>query len=137
MTDIGLKHILPDGWSRARGYSHCVLAGGIKRISIAGQTAGGTDGSAVSDGMTFADQWTAALGKVATLVREAGGEPTNITAMRIYVTDMAAYKTAGAELGPGWSAAMGKHFPAITLVEVRSLVDPNAMVEIEAEALLA
>jgi len=137
MKDIGLKHILPAGWPRAKGYSHCVLASGTKLISIAGQVASGMDGSAVSEHMSFADQWAMALGKVATLVREAGGEPTNITAMRIYVTDMVAYKAAGAELGPGYAAALGKHFPAITLVEVTSLVDPNAMVEIEAEALLA
>lgn len=137
MKDIGLKHILPDGWSRARGYSHCVMASGTKLISISGQVASGTDGSAVSVGMSFADQWATALGKVAALVRAAGGEPTNITALRIYVTDMAAYKAAGAALGSGYAAALGKHFPAITLVEVKSLVDPNAMVEIEAEALLA
>ncbi len=137
MKDIGLKHILPADWTRAKGYSHCVLASGTKLISIAGQVASGTDDSPVPAGMNFADQWGTAMGKVATLVHEAGGEPTNITAMRIYVTDMAAYKAAGAELGPGYIAALGKHFPAITLVEVKSLVDPNAMVEIEAEALLA
>ena len=137
MSDIELKHILPEGWARARGFSHCVSARGTRLVFIAGQTAGGTDGSPVPEGMGFAGQWAAAFSKVAVLVREAGGEPANITAIRIYVTDMSAYHSAGAELGPGYTAALGKHFPAITLVEVRGLVDPNAMVEIEAEALLA
>jgi enamine deaminase RidA (YjgF/YER057c/UK114 family) len=137
MNDIGLKQILPSGWARPRGFSHCLSASGTRIVSIAGQTGGGVDGSGVLTGTSFTDQWAMALGKVATLVREAGGQPGNITAMRIYVTDIAAYKAAIADLGAGYAAALGKHFPAITLVEVKSLVDPNALVEIEAEALLA
>jgi enamine deaminase RidA (YjgF/YER057c/UK114 family) len=137
MSDIALQHILPDGWARAKGYSHCVLASGTRLVSIAGQVASGTDGTPVPVGMSFARQWATALGKVATLVKQAGGAAENITALRIYITDMAAYKAAGADLGPGYAAALGRHFPAITLVEVKSLVDANAMVEIEAEALLA
>lgn len=137
MSDIALQHILPADWARAKGYSHCVLASGTRLISIAGQVASGTDGAPVPLGMSFPKQWATALGKVAALVKAAGGAAENITALRIYITDMAAYKGAGAELGPGYAAALGRHFPAITLVEVKSLVDANAMVEIEAEAILA
>ncbi|WP_365698239.1 RidA family protein [Phenylobacterium sp.] len=72
-----------------------------------------------------------------TVVRAAGGEVGNIVMLRAYVTDMAEFNAGGAEVGEAWGATLGRHFPAMTLVGVTALVDPNARVEIEAEAVLA
>ena len=137
MSDFALQHVLPADWTRARGFSHCVMASGTKHVSVAGQVAQSKGAGSVEAGLSFARQWAMALTNVVQLVEEAGGEAANITALRIYVTSMDAYNAAGADLGPGYAASLGKHFPAITLVQVVALVDPNALVEIEAEAILS
>jgi enamine deaminase RidA (YjgF/YER057c/UK114 family) len=71
------------------------------------------------------------------VLRAAGGEPENLVMMRAFVTDIDAFKAAGAAVGAAWGTHLGKHFPAMTLVEVSRLIDPNAMVEIEGEAVLS
>lgn len=81
-------------------------------------------------------QFAAGLDRALAVVRDAGGRPEHIARLTIYVTDMKAYRAARAGLGDAWRAAMGRHYPAIALVEVRSLVDPRAVVEIEATAVL-
>ena len=70
------------------------------------------------------------------VVRAAGGEPEHIGRMTVFVTDLPAYRGARAELGAVWRARMGRHYPAMALVEVRGLVEPGALVEIEATAVL-
>ena len=67
----------------------------------------------------------------------AGGEPQDIGRFTIYVTDVAQYRDSLKPLGEVYRKRMGRHYPAMALVEVRSLVDPNALVEIEATAVLS
>jgi len=69
-------------------------------------------------------------------VRAAGGVAGEIASMTIYVTDIAAYRAAGKQLGEVWRARLGKHFPATALVAVSALVEPRAVVEIQAVAYL-
>ena len=66
----------------------------------------------------------------------AGGGAEHITAIRLYVTDLEAYNSAGKALGEAWKAHMGRNFPAMTLVVVSGLINPHALVEIEAEGVL-
>jgi len=127
MSDIHFQALLPDGWERARGYSYGAVSSGSRVVHIAGQI--GAPGN-------FGEQWERALGKVVEVMATAGGTAENITMMRIYVTDMAAYQSAGAALGEAWKKHMGRHFPAMTLVAVTALVSDQALVEIEAEGLL-
>ena len=136
MSDIGFASILPEGWQRARGFSYAVKGRGGTVVAVAGQVARRGGAGDVDPAMGFAEQWAQALGNVVALVRAAGGGAENIIALRIYVTDMEAYRGAGAALGEAWRAHMGKHFPASTLVQVQALVDRHALVEIVAEALL-
>lgn len=129
-----LDNILPDGWSRPPGYSQGVLHGGSRTLAIAGQVGKDERTGEMPEG--FGAQWAAALANVAAVVEAAGGKPSDITAMRIYVTSIDAYREAGPELPDGYTAALGKHFPAMTLVEVTGLLEPAALVEIDAQAIL-
>ena len=133
MSDIDYKAILPEGWQRPRGYSHGVSSAGSRIVHVAGQT--GTQEDAPGGG-DFGVQFGAALERVVSVMQAAGGTAEHITAMRLYVTSVAAYQEAGAALGEAWRRHIGKHFPAMTLVEVTALLNPDALVEIEAEGVL-
>jgi enamine deaminase RidA (YjgF/YER057c/UK114 family) len=135
MSDIGYKAILPEGWARPRGFSHAVVSKGSTTIRVAGQIASESDG-AVKAGSGVGEQWRIALGKVVTVVRAAGADAPQIVLLRAFVTDIEAFKKAGPAIGEAWGATLGRHFPAMTLVEVSRLIDPNACIEIEAEAVL-
>ncbi len=135
MSDIAYKTILPEGWPRPRGFSHAVVSKGSTTIRVAGQI-GSEPGGSVKQGASVGEQWKVALGKVVTVVRAAGGDVADIVILRAFVTDIAAFNAAGRDVGEAWAATLGKHFPAMTLVEISKLIDPNACVEIEAEAVL-
>lgn len=135
MSDIGYTTILPDGWPRPRGFSHAIRTTGTCTIRVAGQV-GQQPGASVTAGLGIGDQWRLALANVVTVVRAAGGEVANIVSLRAYVTDVEAFRQSGPAIGAAWSATLGRHFPAMTLVGVTGLLDPNAVVEIEAEAVL-
>ena len=79
-------------------------------------------------------QFIQALDNVIAVVRAAGGVPADIATMTAFVTDVAAYRSGARDLGPAWRARFGRHFPAMTLVGVTGLVEPGAVVEIQATA---
>ncbi|WP_337187542.1 RidA family protein [Phenylobacterium sp.] len=133
--DIGYRAILPDGWARPRGFSHAVSATGATTIRVSGQLAREGDAPIPPD-LSLGEQWRRALANLVTVVRAAGADIPNIVLLRAYVTDMAEFNAGGAQVGEAWAATLGRHFPAMTLVGVTGLVDPNARVEIEAEAVL-
>jgi enamine deaminase RidA (YjgF/YER057c/UK114 family) len=123
--------LLPEGWKRPPGWSAGIRIG--DQIEIAGQF--GWDGathSFVSD--DFGEQWDLALSNVIDVAAAGGASATDITTLRIYVTDLDAYRAAGPALGASWKERFGRHFPTITLVEVSRLTEPQALVEIEAVA---
>ncbi len=127
--------INPEELGAPRGWNNGMLAQAQGRtLFIAGQTA--RDGSGQVPAADFAAQFDRALGNVLAVLRQAGGEPGDIGRFTIYVTDMAQYRASLKELGEVYRRRMGTHYPAIALVEVKSLVDPNAVVEIEATAVL-
>lgn len=101
---------------------------------IAGQDAANAEGVVVTD--DFVEQFDFALAKVLTVVAEAGGDASSIGRMTVYVTDLDAYRDARRAIGEIWRARMGRHFPAMSLLEVSRLVDPRGKVEIEATAVL-
>ncbi|HYF58714.1 MAG TPA: Rid family hydrolase [Burkholderiaceae bacterium] len=136
MSDIGYRPVLPDGWPRPRGFSHGVVATGASQVRIAGQVGTAPGQSGVEAGLDFGTQWARALANVAAVVRAAGGAPGHLVALRVYVTRIADFHAHGAAIGAAWMESLGKHFPAMTLVQVSGLLDPNAVVEIEADAVL-
>ena len=127
--------INPEELGAPRGWSNGMLAqAGGRTLFIAGQTA--RDGSGQVPAADLVSQFDRALGNVLAVLRQAGGEPGDIGRFTIYVTDMAQYRTSLKSVGEAYRHRMGTHFPAMALVEVQSLVDERAVVEIEATAVL-
>ena len=130
-----LAIINPEELGAPRGWSNGMLApAGGRMLFIAGQTA--RDGSGQVPAADFVAQFDRALGNVLAVVRQAGGKPEDIGRFTIYVTDMAQYRASLKPLGEVYRRRMGTHYPAMALVEVTSLVDAKALVEIEATAVL-
>jgi len=130
-----LKLINPVSLGSPRGFSNGVLtdAGG-RLLFVAGQMALDETHMIVSE--NFVEQFDRALANVIAVVTEAGGRPDQIARMVIYVTNKLEYLEHQAGVGERYRAHMGKHFPAMVLVEVKSLLEDKAKVEIEAVAVL-
>jgi NAD(P)-dependent dehydrogenase (short-subunit alcohol dehydrogenase family) len=126
--------INPEELGAPRGWNNGMLAQAGRVLFIAGQTA--RDGSGKVPAADFIAQFDAALGNVLIVLRGAGGSPEDIGRFTIYVTDMTRYRASLKPLGEVYRRRMGSHYPAMALVEVKSLVDPAAAVEIEATAVL-
>jgi enamine deaminase RidA (YjgF/YER057c/UK114 family) len=130
-----LTIVNPSELGTPRGFSHGLLApAGGRLLFVAGQTAAGADGRTTTEG--FAEQFEIALARVLTVVRAAGGHPEHITRMTMYVTSIEAYRASRPRLRDVWGRHMGAHYPAMAVVQVMSLVDEGADVEIEADAVL-
>jgi NAD(P)-dependent dehydrogenase (short-subunit alcohol dehydrogenase family)/enamine deaminase RidA (YjgF/YER057c/UK114 family) len=125
----------PEELGAPRGWNNGMLAqAGGRMLFIAGQTA--RDDSGQVPAADFVSQFDRALGNVLVVLRQAGGERGDIGRFTIYVTDMEQYRASLKPLGEVYRVRMGTHFPAMALVEVKSLVDPQTIVEIEATAVL-
>jgi enamine deaminase RidA (YjgF/YER057c/UK114 family) len=128
------RTILPDGWSRPKGYSHAVEAEG-RCVFLAGQI--GTDPRGGFAGDDLVAQTGRALENIAALLAAAGASVTDVVRLTWYVTDIAEYRRSQRELGAVYRRVMGSHYPPMTLVAVTALVEPRARVEIEATAVVA
>jgi 3-hydroxybutyrate dehydrogenase len=127
--------INPEELGAPKGWNNGMLApSGGRVLFVAGQTA--RDRSGQVTGADFVSQFDRALSNVLAVLRDAGGTPGHIGRLTIYVTDIAQYRASLEPLGGVYRRLMGKHFPAMALVEVTSLVDERALVEIEATAVL-
>jgi enamine deaminase RidA (YjgF/YER057c/UK114 family) len=114
--------------ARPSGWNHGMLAGkGGRMLFVAGQI------MPVGD---FVTQWDGALGRVLEVVRAAGGTAENIGRMVVYTTDRPSYLANLTPLGEIHRKHMGRHYCAMAVVEVKSLMDSKALVEIEAVAVL-
>ena len=118
-----------------RGYSNGMLGPvGGRLLCVAGQIGWNRDQQLVSE--EFTDQFGQALRNVVKVVETAGGEPKHLARLTIYVTDKSLYLDQVEPVGAAYRKVMGKHFPAMALVEVTSLLEPQALVEIEGTAVL-
>jgi enamine deaminase RidA (YjgF/YER057c/UK114 family) len=132
---VTFKLINPPSLGPPRGYSNGVLSeANRKLLFIAGQIAWNANQRIVSD--DFVEQFDQALSNVIDVVKEAGGSAEDIARLVIYVTDKKEYRERTKAVGECYRKYMGKHFPAMVLVEVKSLLDDAAMVEIEGIAIL-
>jgi enamine deaminase RidA (YjgF/YER057c/UK114 family) len=133
--DQSFQFINPESLGRPRGYANGVLvpAGG-RLLFVAGQIAWDERQQIVS--ADFVAQFDRALANVLTVVRAAGGTPEQIARLVIYVTDKREYLARTREVGERWRAHMGRHYPAMALVEVKSLLADDAQVEIEGIAVI-
>jgi enamine deaminase RidA (YjgF/YER057c/UK114 family) len=135
MIQMNFKMINPQSLGAPQGYSNGVLteAGG-RLLFVAGQI--GCDQTQQIVSSDFVEQFDRALGNVLVVVTEAGGNAQQVTRLTIYVTDKNEYVAQRGALGERYRSHMGKHFPAMALLEVKGLLDPAAKVEIEAMAVL-
>ena len=127
---MSFTFINPESLGAPRGYSNGVLteAGG-RLLFIAGQVAWNQQQQIVSDDLV--KQFDRALVNLIAVVSEARGTPEQIARLIIYVTDKDEYKRRMKEIGERYRARMGKHFPAMVLMEVQSLLEDDAKIEIE------
>jgi len=126
--------INPEALGKPKGFSNGIICAGGSLLFVAGQVGWDRDQIIVSD--DFATQFGQALSNVIAVVREAGGSAENIARLTIYVTDTREYTSALRDVGAVYRQLMGKHFPAMTLIEVSSLLENLAKVEIEATAVI-
>jgi len=132
---MSFTFINPESLGAPRGYSNGVLTEtGGRLLFIAGQIAWNQQQQIVSADLV--EQFDRALANVIAVVKEAGGKPEDIARLVIYVTDKNDYKKRMKEIGERYRARMGKHFPAMVLVEVAGLLEDRAQIEIEGVAVL-
>lgn len=134
---VTLEPIQPRFWPRASGYSNGMLTfgKGERVLFLAGQV-GWNPADGTFDSDDLAKQFARALDNVLVVVEAAGGTPTCIARMTIYVTDLDAYRKSTRAIGDAWRSRLGRHFPAMALVGVAGLVEARAKVEIEATCVL-
>ena len=129
-----MRRILqPPQWSAPRGYANGIAAEG-RMVFVAGQV--GWDAEGRFPGSDLVAQTRQALANVLAVLAEAGAGPEHLVRLTWYVTDIEAYRQSRRALGEVYRETVGRHFPAMTLVAVEALVEPEAVVEIEATAVL-
>lgn len=129
--------LLPDGWPRPPGYSNGIAVQarpGDRTIFIAGQVGWLPDGRFDAHG--FPGQFAQALDNVLAVLAKGGGAPEHITRMTWFITDREAYNASLKELGGIYRAAMDSNYPAMSVVVVAGLIEDQALVEIEATAIV-
>ncbi|BAO91385.1 RidA family protein [Caballeronia cordobensis] len=127
------KTLLPSGWIKPRGYANGVAVRGTQ-VYIAGQI--GWDEQARFVSKEFGPQAVQALRNVVAVLREAGGEPAHLVRMTWYVTDKRAYLAAAKEIGAAFRELIGDYDIAMSAVQVVALIEDDALVEIEATAVI-
>jgi len=128
-----MKHLLPEGWRRPRGYSNGIQADG-EQVFVAGMI-GWNKAEEVADG--FVAQLALALKNTVAVLAEAGAGPEHVVRMTWYVKGLDAYRENIPDIGRTYREIMGKNFPAMAVIGVVDLVDTGALIEIETTAVIA
>jgi len=128
-----LELLHPAGWAAAKGYANGIAASG-RLVFVGGQIGWNTAQQFESD--DFVAQARQALANIVAVLAEAGARPEHVTRMTWYVVDKREYLGCAKALGAAYREIMGRHFPAMTAVEVTALMEDAARVEIEATAVI-
>jgi enamine deaminase RidA (YjgF/YER057c/UK114 family) len=126
--------IAPDSLAPARGYSNGLLFERGRILFVSGQVGWDREKRFVSNELV--GQFAQSLDNVLAVVREAGGAPEHIGRLTVYVTDKRLYNANVKAIGAAYRERMGKHYPAMALVEVKALLEDEALCEIEATAVV-
>jgi enamine deaminase RidA (YjgF/YER057c/UK114 family) len=124
----------PEDLGPTPGFSHGVLAASGRTLYLAGQVGSDATGAIVTGGMVA--QFDVALRRVVVTLAAAGGSPEHVVSMTLSTTAMVEYRAERARIGAAYRAHFGNHFPAMTLVGVTELVDPAAVIEVTAIAVV-
>jgi enamine deaminase RidA (YjgF/YER057c/UK114 family) len=127
--------IQPEGWAKPSGYANGIVATG-KTLFVGGQVGWNPRSATPEFPATFVEQFDQVLSNICEIVHAAGARPEQIVRMTVYVTDKQEYLGSLKACGAAWKKHLGRHYPAMALVVVASLVEPGAKVEIEATAVL-
>jgi enamine deaminase RidA (YjgF/YER057c/UK114 family) len=128
-----MRVLQPAGWARPRGYANGIEAQG-RLVFVAGQIGWDRDQRFVAK--EFAGQFEQALNNILAVLREAGAGPEHVVRMTWFITDKRSYIAASKEVGEIYRRTMGRNFPAMSVVQVTALIEDEALVEIEATAVL-
>jgi enamine deaminase RidA (YjgF/YER057c/UK114 family) len=128
-----MQILQPPGWARAKGFANGIAATG-KLVFIAGQV--GWTGQGEWQHKSFAGQFRQALQNILDVLKEAKGGPEHIVRLTWYVLDKHEYLASLKEVGAAYRELMGRHFPAMAVVQVSGLVEDEARLEIEATAVI-
>lgn len=128
-----MKDLCPPGWPRPKGYSNAMAARG--RIIVTAGVVGWNERQEFVD-KTLAGQFAQTLRNILAILACDGAEASRIVRLTCYVTSIDEYLESAKEIGASWREIMGKHYPAMALVEVVRLVERDAKVEIEATAVV-
>ncbi len=128
---MGNKIVQPEGWAPAKGYSNGVLTRG-KTLYIGGQI--GWNSEKVFVSKDFIGQMEQVLNNIKTIVETAGGQVENITRLTWFLIDKSDYLSNQRAVGEAYRRVFGRHFPAMSVVVVKELIEDEALIEIEATA---
>ena len=130
---MSIRVLQPEGWPRPRGYANGMSASG-RSIFVAGQVGWDAHQRIVDGGLV--EQARQALTNIVAILAVDGARPHHLVRLTWYVTDRSQYLAAGPALGAVYRELLGRHFPAMSAVEVKSLMEAGAVVEIEATAMV-
>jgi len=128
-----MQILQPPGWAKPRGFSNGIAAAG-RLVFVAGQV--GWTGEGKWEAKDFAGQFRQTLRNTLAVLAEAGGRPEHIVRMTWYVTDKREYLGAIKEIGSAYRELIGRHYPAMAVVQVSALVEDEAKLEIETTAVI-
>ncbi|MGH8706247.1 MAG: RidA family protein [Burkholderiales bacterium] len=129
-----MQILQPPGWARPKGFSNGIAVKGGTTVYIAGQIASNAQGRL--EEKTFQGQFRQALKNILAVLAEAGGSPEHIVRMTWYVLDRQEYLGALEEVGAAYRELIGRHYPAMAVVQVSGLMEDGARLEIEATAVI-
>ncbi|QVQ53269.1 RidA family protein [Spiractinospora alimapuensis] len=124
----------PPGLSPAVGFAHAVVPAAGRTVYLGGQTAQAPDGTI--QGATVTDQMDVALSNLVEALRACGAQPEHLVSLVIYTTDVPGYRAALRDIGRRYRDHLGRHFPAMALLGVAELFDPDALVELIGTAVI-
>jgi enamine deaminase RidA (YjgF/YER057c/UK114 family) len=128
-----MQILQPPGWAKPRGFSNGIAASG-RLVFIAGQV--GWTGEGTWEARDFAGQFRQAMKNILEVLAQAGGRPEHIVRLTWYVLDKAEYQASLLAVGKAYRDLMGRHYPAMAVVQVSGLVEQAARLEIEATAVV-
>ena len=130
---MGSEFLQPPGWTAPKGYANGVSTRG-RQIYLAGQIGWSESQQLVST--RFSVQLRQALQNIMVLLAQAGGRPEHLVRLTWFVTNLDEYRAEQKEIGAAYRDVIGRHYPPMSVVQVVSLVEPGAKVEIEATAVI-
>jgi len=129
-----MKHLLPHGWQRPKGYSNGISVSAGKTIYVAGLVGWIKEEKFESDNLT--DQFRTTLENIIAVLANDGAGPENVVRMTWYITDKKEYLSNLKEMGTIYREIMGKNYPVMACVEVSALMEDQAKIEIETTAVI-